>query len=173
MTIENPEVEQTLISSFKSICGYSASYSNSKGAIRSSSPEGIIITKSLLSLGKQISAILNLEQRKLLIEISRGASNVPRVFYIAVVKQVNQLSTNPSVSILFDEFGRGIVYGLMRSRKFERTSNTTVTLSIDSEKSKIKYAKLLASAEEQKIESIEPSRLLAHLSFLIQKEFDC
>ena len=140
-------------------------YFQQKTAISSSSPRGVIIVNALKSLKKAIEAMLSTNNlsEEYRVTVSKGQSNLPRNLYVAVVRSLGKLSTEPCVCLCFNEQGTGFVLGMMypqnymKNTKYEkvRRNENEIKINLNSKRSKANFNNLYVNPMEFLVEAID------------------
>lgn len=141
------------------------------GAVRSSDPLGLDILSSLRRLKRELEVLMQDRSIKLVVSISKGQSNIPRILYVAISRVAERLSTEPSVCICFDEKGTGLVLGMMypmsylKTTKFPKVKRDQGEMVVDlsSKRSKSNFNNLFVNPKEFLVHDLATDLFLKHL----------
>lgn len=153
---------------FAEICKLSERYSK-VSAIRSSESRGIQIRNSLKSFGRILLEIVSSEaELELHFQYSKGQSNLPRVFWIAILPKGRKVSNHSSVAICFSPDGKGAVSGIMDSVSSPQGLASAVRrnkgkMMIDLDSRGAKYNNKFINPLELEKDSFDPDKFVKHL----------
>jgi hypothetical protein len=163
--------QESLTNLLTRACALSITYGQSRVAPSSTSPLGQKITSVLRGIAAHVEDEVKQSGCQFVVSISKGQSNIPRIFYVAASRSARALSTDPSVAICFAEAGNGFVAGMMFPHVAGSKINKPVPremvgvplLNLSSPRSKLNYNNKFVNPMECLIESLDEKALREHL----------
>jgi hypothetical protein len=155
----------------KQICILSNDYSSSR-AIKSSDPKGMEIVSLLRKTGAEIFELFTEEAKDgFRVGVSKGKSNIPKIFWIAFYPLGYGPSRGTTVTICFGRVGEGIVAGMMESASSPQglkeritRSNESMLVNIDGPKPDVKYNNKYFNPVAYLIDDVDIDHLIDHLN---------
>jgi hypothetical protein len=155
------------------ICSLAKKRNEVPDVVRSSSPFGLRVRSELDSVGNAILSALRRRQRRvagLRATISKGATNLPAIFWVAIVPSGKTVSTGPSATICFGKRGEGVVCGLMTGGYFAssrlmcaRRGKTAIKVDVDGPKAATRYNNKFVNPKEFLVPAINGAELVDHM----------
>ncbi len=160
----------------KKLCRFASRYNKSKTAFRSSSGEGAFVVQLLDEFASHLTSQTKLKQHSnLQITISKGQSNLPKIFWIGIVPSSRTVSTSVSVTICFGRNGEGVVAGLMlpsagtlHNLETVKRVQTSILVDVDGDKAGSQYNQLFINPKEFLLDEIKIEELIEHLNQSMQ-----
>jgi len=113
---ETKEVVQYINEAFRAICEFCKDYDDAGDAWRKDSPRCLEVRRNLAKLNDWLRAYFSAyEGRSLTVKSSDGATNFPKVPWICILPEGQEVNDGVYVSICFDRHGRGAVAGFAES----------------------------------------------------------
>ena len=162
------------------LCRFASRYNNSKTAFRSSSGEGAFVVQLLEEFAGYLVSQTKIKQYSgLQITISKGQSNLPKIFWIGIVPSSRTVSTSVSVTICFGRNGEGVVAGLMlpsagtlHNLETVKREPTDILVDVDGDKTGSQYNQLFINPKEFLLAEIKVEELIEHLNQSMQTLLD-
>ena len=113
---EDPKVSEHVNEVFQAICGFCRDYDAAGEAWRKDSARCLEVRKDLAKINEWLlSSFSTYRGRSLRVKSSDGATNFPKVPWICLLPEGQEVNDGVYVSICFDRLGRGVVAGFAES----------------------------------------------------------
>jgi hypothetical protein len=158
------------------LCRFAYRYNKSKTAFKSSSGEGAFVVQLLDEFARHLISQTKIKQySNLQITISKGQSNLPKIFWVGIVPSSRTVSTSVSVTICFGRNGEGVVAGLMlpsagtlHNLETVKRVPTSISVNVDGDKAGSQYNQLFINPKEFLVAEIKVEELIEHLNQSMQ-----
>ena len=113
---DGPEVAEHINEAFQAICEFCNDYNEAGEAWRKDSPRCLEVRRNLAKLNDWLrDSFSTYGGRSLRVKSSDGATNFPKVPWVCILPEGQEVNDGVYVSICFDRLGRGVVAGFAES----------------------------------------------------------
>lgn len=172
MSIVDTNHNETLGPVLRQLCEMARRRNEATGAPRTSSEFGQLLATRLNRVTHLIAVALDLEQHRrprLKVTFSRGATTLPRVFWIGIVPDGKSVGNSMSASICFGMRGEGIVGGLMNCAfvpsklSCTRRAKDEIQVDVDGPKPETRYNNRFYNPREFLVDNLDGHEVIDHL----------
>jgi 5-methylcytosine-specific restriction protein B len=169
---EEPKEEVQFINeAFRAICEFCKDYDDAGEAWRKDSPRCLEVRRNLAKINAWLRAsFTSYEGKTLRVKSSDGATNFPKVPWICILPEAQEVNDGVYVSICFDRRGRGAVAGFAESATnpkglpVERRTSDAIKIDVNGPSSGTRFNDGFVNPEEFYTDSFDSNKLRDHIT---------